>query len=263
MKFMRDSLASDGHPGIMKVRQHRYGSHRSQVGDLYLPTGAGPFPVAIVVHGGFWMAAYDRHLMDPVCVDLTDRGWAAWNIEYRRVGWRAGGRWPATGNDVVAATGHLNELVSQGSPLDLGRTVVIGHSAGGHLALWLATRSPVPVRTVFSQAGVCDLASARRLGLGDGAVAKLLGRGPGDEIDARLADASPAAQLPLGVPQVLLHGDLDEHVPLELAQDYTVRAAAAGDEVELVVLRGTGHFDHIQPGSEAWAAVIERLPGIP
>jgi acetyl esterase/lipase len=247
----------------MKVRQHRYGPHRSQVGDLYLPSlepADGPFPVAIVLHGGFWMAAYDRHLMDPVCVDLTDHGWAAWNVEYRRIGWRAGGGWPATGDDVIAATEHLNNLATQGSPLDLGRTVAIGHSAGGHLALWLATRSPVALANVFSQAGVCDLAAARRLGLGDGAVAKLLGRGPDDDTDSRLADASPAEQLPLGVPQVLVQGDRDEHVPLSLAQDYEVRASAAGDEVELVVLRGTGHFEHIQPQSEAWASVVERLP---
>ncbi|MDQ1402305.1 MAG: hypothetical protein QOG03_621 [Actinomycetota bacterium] len=244
---------------MMKVRQHRYGRHRSQVADLYLPKGDGPFPVAIVIHGGFWMAAYDRHLMDPICVDLVDRGWAAWNIEYRRVGWRAGGGWPATGDDVVAAAAHLQKLADDGLPLDLTTVVAVGHSAGGHLALHLASRSPVPLRRVFSQAGVCDLVAADGLGLGDGAVRRLLGHRPAD-VPELVADASPAEHLPLGVGQVLVHGEADEHVPLVLAQDYQVRAAAAGDEVELVALRGVGHFEHLQPGSSAWAAVVARLP---
>jgi pimeloyl-ACP methyl ester carboxylesterase len=115
------------------------------------------------------------------------------------------------------------------------------------------------LRRVFSQAGVCDLAAADRMGLGDGAVRRLLG---GDRAarPGRLADASPAERLPLGVEQVLVHGDLDEHVPLALAQDYAVRAAAAGDRVELVRLEGVGHFEHIQPASTAWAAVVDRLP---
>ena len=232
---------------VREVR--RYGEeHECQVGELFLPEAVGP-PVAVVVHGGFWKAAYDRHLGDALCADLVARGWAAWNVEYRRVG--DGGGWPETCLDVAAAIDSL-----AGLELDLSRVVAIGHSAGGHLALWAAGRMPAGVRVTHavSQAGVTDLAEAGRLNLGDGAVRRFT-RG---RADAYL-DGSPVARVPLGVPQLLVHGEDDDTVPIELSRCYARAARAAGDEVDLVEYAG-GHYEHLEPDSAAWRAVVAWLP---
>jgi acetyl esterase/lipase len=228
-----------------------YGSHRSQVAELFMPDGLAPAPVAVVIHGGFWRRRYHRHLMDDLCGDLTARGWAAANLEYRRLG--DGGGWPATFDDVGAGIDTLAAI----DGLDLSRVVALGHSAGGHLALWAAARRDGQVRITHavSQAGVADLAAASRLGLSGGAAEELVG--------GRLelfAKASPAELLPLGVPQLLVHGEDDELVPVSIARDYATAAREAGDEVDLVTLPGVAHFEHLDPASEAWRAVIEWLP---
>ena len=215
----------------------RYGSHPSQVAELFAPEGE-PRGVAVVIHGGFWRAAYDRHLMDELCRDLVARGWAAWNLEYRRLG--DGGGWPATFDDVEAGIRAI------GAP-----AVAIGHSAGGHLALWAAARGLVG--GAVSQSGVTDLAEAARLGLSRGVVRELL---PPDAY----ALASPAELLPLGVPQLLVHGEVDDIVPVELSRSYHAAAIAAGDAVDLVTLPGVGHFEHLDPSSDAWRAVTDWLP---
>jgi acetyl esterase/lipase len=194
-----------------------------------------------VIHGGFWRASYDRHLMDDLCRDLVERGWAAWNLEYRRLG--DGGGWPHTFEDVEAGIRHLkasNRVL-----------LAIGHSAGGHLALWAAAYGLVT--GAVSQAGVCDLAEAARLGLSRGVVHELL---PPEAY----AHASPAELLPLGVPQLLVHGEADDIVPVELSRSYHAAAVEAGDEVDLVTLPGVAHFEHLDPSSSAWRAVIDWLP---
>ena len=211
---------------------HRYGDDPAQVVELFAPAGE-PRGTAVVLHGGFWREAYDRHLMDDLCEDLAAAGWAAWNVEYRRLG--AGGGWPATFDDMTAAL----DLV--GSP-----AVTIGHSAGGHLALWAAGH-PNVTRAV-AQAGVVDLEEAIRLGLSRGAAGELLG-------DGDLAVCSPAARVPLGVPQLLVHGTRDAIVPASMSEAYAERARAAGDTVETAILRRVGHFEHLDPRSTAWAAV--------
>lgn len=246
-----------------------YGRRRSQVGELFLPEAGGPWPVAVVVHGGFWRAGYGRRLMDALCTDLAGRGWAAWNLEYRRLGLLAGGGWPATFLDVAAGIDHLGELAERDLSLDLSCVVAIGHSAGGHLALWAAARTRLPeaapggsprvrVTHAVSQAGVADLAEAARLGLGGGVVRRLLGGMPDKRLE-RYSVASPAELLPLGVPQLLVHGGRDGTVPAEMSRRYVERALGAGDPVELVVLSDDGHFEHLDPGSEAWGAVIRWL----
>jgi acetyl esterase/lipase len=236
----------------------RYGSHPSQVAELFSPDGA-PRGVAVVIHGGFWRAAYDRHLMDGLCRDLTARGWAAWNLEYRRLG--DGGGWPQTFEDVEAGIRHVqnasNRVLLAGDapgradPRASNRVLLaVGHSAGGHLALWAAARGLVS--HVVSQGGVTDLAQAARLGLSRGVVHELL---PPDAYPL----ASPAELLPLGVPQLLVHGEADDIVPAWLSRSYHAAAVEAGDEVHLVTLPGVGHFEHLDPSSTAWQAVVEWL----
>ena len=200
--------------------------------ELFAPEGE-PAGTAVVFHGGFWREAYDRHLMDDLCEDLAAAGWAAWNVEYRRLG--GGGGWPATFDDVTAAL----DLVD-------APCVTIGHSAGGHLALWAASHPNVS--RAVAQAGVSDLEEAVRLGLSRGVARELVG-------DAELAVCSPAARLPLGVPQLLVHGTKDAIVPAAMSEAYAERARAAGDTVDLAILRGVGHFEHLDPRSSAWAAV--------
>jgi acetyl esterase/lipase len=235
------------------VPVHAYGPDPQQVGELFLPS-ALPAPVAVVLHGGFWRDRYDRHLMDDLCVDLAARGWAAWNLEYRRLG--SGGGWPATFDDVAAGIDALAVLHG----VDLRTVVTIGHSAGGQLALWAASRRDARIRVTHAvaQAGVADLAAAHRLGLSETVVADLLGGSPGD-VPAAYGAASPAELLPLGVPQLLVHGVEDDVVPLSISRRYATAAASAGDAVELVELEGSGHFEHLDPKSTAWAAVTRVL----
>jgi acetyl esterase/lipase len=231
---------------------HDYGEKRSQFGELFLPGGDGPHPVAVVIHGGFWRAQYGRKLMRPLCEDLRARGWAAWNLEYRRLGRLSGGGWPRTFDDVAAGIDHLAEIPA---PLDLGRVVTIGHSAGGHLAAWAATRPQprVPVTGVVSQAGVVDLERAWEWRLSKGVVRRLLGGTPEERPD-RYAAASPAARLPLGVPALLTHGGRDEIVPPAMSEQF---ARAAG--CDLVLLPGEDHFGHLDPANALWKAVVEWL----
>jgi len=232
--------------------RHRYGGHRSQVAELSLPDGPGPHPVVVLVHGGCWRQRYDRHLMDALAADLAARGWAAWNVEYRRVGLRAGGGWPETGADVAAAIDHLAEL---DTPLDLARAAAVGHSAGGHLALWAAGRDDarVPLAALVGQAAISDLEAASTQGVCGGMVEQLVGGSP-KRMPERYRAASPARRLPLRVPALLVHGDRDDTVPVQMSRDF---AAAAG--CDLAELAGDGHYEHLEPGSRAWATVVEWL----
>jgi len=249
--------------------RHSYGPRRSQFGELWLPAAAGAAPVAVVVHGGFWGAAYGRRLMDGLAADLAARGWAAWNLEYRRIGLVGGGGWPATFEDVAAGIDALAGLASS-RPLDLRRVVAVGHSAGGHLGLWAAARPGLPegapgagpvvaVTGVVALAGVCDLAAAARDGVGGSAVARLLGGRP-DRVPERYALASPIERLPLGVPQLLVHGRDDAVVPADQSRRYASAARAAGDRCDLLEPTGVDHFAPIDPRSPTWRATVERMP---
>jgi dipeptidyl aminopeptidase/acylaminoacyl peptidase len=216
------------------------------MGELWLPHGGGPHPVAVLIHGGFWRARYGRDLEHALARDLMARGWAAWNVEYRRLG--DGGGWPHTFDDVAAAIEAL--------PVDAPRVVAIGHSAGGQLAAWAATR--VPLDGVVSQAGALDLHELFRLGTSDHVVRSLLGGAP-DEVPERYDAASPARRLPLGVPTLLVHGALDGDVPPHVSREFAAAARAAGDECTLVEVEDEGHYEHLEPGSRCWEAVVEWL----
>jgi len=230
----------------------RYGDHADQVADLRVPSRAGPHPVAVLLHGGFWREPYRRDRMDPLAEDLTARGWATWNLEYRRVG--GAGGWPATLDDV--ATG-ITALADQ--PVDLARLLLIGHSAGGHLALWAASRAPAAL--VVSLGGVSDLEEAAELGLGDGAAQELLGGTPA-EVPERYAAASPARLLPLRAPLLLVHGDADDRVPVATARRFSALATAAGTPCELLELPGVDHFAVIDPAASPWAATLAALANL-
>lgn len=238
-----------------------YGDDPSQFGELSLPPGT-PRGVVVVVHGGFWKAAYDLSLGRPLAASLVEQGWAAWNLEYRRVGPAGsggGGGAPETFDDVAAGIDKLADL-----DLVLSRVVTLGHSAGGHLAAWAASRGRferwaggVDVTAVISQAGVLDLRAAYDEGLGGGAVEAFLGHPPGPADDP----ADPTRQLPLDVPLWCVHGRADDIVPIRQSEQYVERATAAGARAELVAVEGD-HFTVIDPGSDAWTrtlAVLDRL----
>lgn len=251
-----------------------YGDHPQQYGELRLPTGDGPFPVAVLLHGGCWLVPYDLGHLAGLAAALTDLGVATWSVTYRRVG-DDGGGFPGTFLDVAAGFEHLGRLALD-FPVDPERAVVMGHSAGGHLALWLAgrhrlkddspifTRPSLHPRGVVALAPIGDLAAAAGRVCGD-AVSGLLGGDPA-ELPERLAAASPLALLPLGVPQYLILGELDSVVPGSLGSAWVEAAAGAGDHVAAVTVPGVGHYELVVPGSRAWpavrAAVVELL-GLP
>lgn len=246
-----------------------YGVEPLRFGDLYLPDSDGPRPVVILIHGGFWRARYDLSLMHRLAQNLAQQGIAAWNIEYRRVG-DTGGGWPGTLLDVAIATDYLHTLDPM-YQLDMNRVVAVGHSAGGQLAFWLAARSrlphnsplaytttPLPLTGAISLAGAVDLHQTWQLDLGSGAAAEFLGGSP-DDLPERYATASPAELLPFHVPQVLIHGDRDDRVPIVVSQDYAKKALSAGDPVKLLELPEADHFVLIDPNSDAWAICVEQI----
>ena len=238
--------------------RHRYGEHFHQFADLYMPRDAeGPSAVAVVLHPGFWREEYTLETSEDLARDLSQRGWAAWNVEYRRVGEVSGGGYPATLEDVAAAIDFLQTL---DEPLDLARVVTVGQSAGGQLALWAARREApaVPLAGAVSQAGIPDLREADRLGIGDGAARAFMG-GSASEIPDRYADASPIEKVPLGVPQLLLHGEADDVVPPSLSVAYAEAAREAGDDVDLVLRHGDDHSVHLDPSGGAWGEVVRWL----
>ncbi|MEK2476596.1 alpha/beta hydrolase family protein [Streptomyces noursei] len=230
-----------------------YGPHPDQVVDLY-GRWPGTGPLVVLLHGGFWRAAYDRRHLSPCAAELARRGLPVALAEYRRVG--AGGGAPQTFQDVTAAvaTATAAGAAPGGPPREL---VLVGHSAGGHLAL-LAAAHPGPVTRVVAVAPVADLARAHELGLSGGAVAELLGAGPG--FAGRLADADPVRHPPAGVPVTLLHGTADPDVPPDLSRRY---AAAHPAATALRELPGTGHYAPLTPGTDAFRTLLGLLCGGP
>jgi acetyl esterase/lipase len=231
---------------------HRYGQGSEQRADLMLPAGEGPYPVAVLLHGGFWRAGFTHKVMDGLAADLTRRGWATWNVEYRRGG--SGGGVPRTLQDVRAA---IDALAGLDAPLDRARILSIGHSAGGQLALAAAGS----VTAVVSLAGVCDLVTAERESIGDGAVHEFMAGEPAERPEAYAA-ADPIGLLPTGRPVLLAHGDADDRVPIAQSRGYARAARAAGDRCELLELAGVDHFAVIDPRTPAWDTIADRLEAL-
>jgi acetyl esterase/lipase len=238
-----------------------YGTHVEQVADLRVPDGPGRHPVVVLLHGGGWKDLWRRDIMEGLAVDLAGQGIASWNLEFRRVG-PSGGGWPMTFDDVSAGVDALHH---HADVLDLDRVAIVGHSAGGPLALVEAARSRRTgkdgLRLAVSIAGVVDLIEASRRGLvgGETIVHRLLGGSPA-EVPDRYRAVSPRELLPLGVPQLLIQGLLD-YIPdlVDLNRLYLAAARAAGDEVELVEFPDVDHLGPIDPRNPAWATVRERL----
>ena len=240
---------------------YRYGAAPDQVGELWRPDGAAAGTV-VVIHGGFWRARYDLSLGRPLAADLAARGYAAWNLEYRRA--LAGGGWPGTFADVAAGIDLLAKL-----PVDASRVVAVGHSAGGHLAAWAAGRGKLPpgapgagpavaVTGVISQAGVLALADCARERVGGTAAVDLMSGGP-DELPEEYRLADPIAAVPLDVPVLCLHSRGDGNVPYSYSERYVAAATAADGRATVTETHGD-HFTLIDPASPDWAVAIAALP---
>lgn len=238
----------------------RYGSDPSQFAELSRPIGASK-GVVVVIHGGFWRAGYDLSLGRPLVASLIEQGWTAYNLEYRRVG--NGGGWPQTFDDVAAGIDALATV----KDVHLSKVITLGHSAGGHLAVWAAGRRKlagtswdhpaVPVTAAISQAGVLNLAGAVTEDLGRGATQAFMG----GSVDDRYEQADPTAQIPLDVPVRCVHGSADDTVPLSQSIGYVEQARAAGADAELAEVEGD-HFVVIDPTSKAWARTLKILESL-
>ena len=248
----------------------KYGDGTHQFGELRMPKGNGPFPVFVVIHGGCWQNAFDYTYITRLAAWLTERGVATWTIEYRRLG-DDGGGWPGTFLDVANAADKLRQIASK-APVDLERVYTTGHSAGGQLALWLASRAklpagnelfvkdPLPVRGVLGLAAITDLARYR---IGPpkschSSVEPLLGGTP-EEVGERYAATSPIERLPLGVPQVFIQGEKDPIVAAASVRSYVAAAKESGDAPVLLPLNSLGHFETSVPLPSTEAALSEAL----
>lgn len=237
-----------------------YGPHPDQVADLRRPTGAGPPErLVIVVHGGFWRAEYDRRHTAPLATALAGLGYPVAQVEYRRTG-QPGGGWPRTMADVLTGVSELPRLTAEAFPgaVAAGPPILIGHSAGGQLALYAAATRPAVVGGVLALAPVANLAEAYRLDLDTGAVAALLGGGP-TEVPDRYAACDPRSLPPPTSRTVVMHGTLDEQVPVTMSREFVTAGHAAGGNIQLLELAKCEHFGLIDPESPAWPEVVLAL----
>jgi acetyl esterase/lipase len=260
-----------------------YGPGAYQFGDLRLPVSAakGAVPLVVFLHGGWWQSAYDLTYAGHLCAALKQVGVATWSIEYRRVGFTGGG-WPTTFQDVAAGFDYVATL-AKSYPVDLNRVIAMGHSAGGHLAFWLAGRhhvaetsvihEPQPkvaLRGLIALAGVvdlrltCDLSGYFTFAHDKHEVYGLMGGGPIDLPD-RYRAGNPGDLLPLSVPQILIQGSEDGQIPPELPGRWVEMARRQGDRVKVMMIPSADHFDVVDPESKAWAtvqaAVLSMLRG--
>ena len=248
-----------------------YGSDPLQVGDLWLPAipASRPIPVVLMVHGGCWQTDIaDRSIMDWIAADLAARGIAVWNIDYRGVD-RPGGGYPGTFADVAAAVDHLRRI-GPAHGLATDRIVALGHSAGGHLALWAAARpglpvgsalaggDPLPIAAVIATGALPDIQAALALennSCTQSAMPALTGTATAARPDV-FADTSIPGLLPLGTRQFLINADRDRIAPMSLAASYASQAAEKQETVERISIAGEGHVELIAPGTRAWDATV-------
>jgi len=253
-------------PAAQAGSRSHYGPGARQFGDLRLPATGKSHPVVVILHGGCWQSAFNLDYIAPLADSLSQAGFATWNLEYRGIGDEGGG-WPGTFDDVVAGIEHLRTL-ARSHPIDLDRVVLVGHSAGGHLALWAADRGgtdstlpsvTLPVRGVVTLAGIADLrAYAEGEGSCNQAVVPLMG-GDAATRPERYAAASPSELLPAGVPMRMLVGAVDPIVPPTHAEAFAEQARKSGDEVEVSMINGAGHFDLVMPRGASHERLVEAI----
>jgi acetyl esterase/lipase len=245
----------------------RYGDDQSQVAELLLPDAFGPYPVVVLIHGGWWQPGWDRRGVRELARDIVREGYATWNLEYRLVG-EPGGGWPGTFEDIAAGVDTLAEKAGDFN-FDLTRVIFLGHSAGGQLALWAASRSTfeagfvgadpaVSPTTVISLAGVCDLVTGAEENLGNGAIPQLMGGMP-DEVPLSYLSASPIDLDPGPSRHLLVHSVGDEIVPVSQSRSYVEVATSRGADVEYIELPDDDHFSVLDTETEAWEALLDRL----
>lgn len=262
---MQEELTRRGFAGPV-AEPLAYGPHPLQYGELRLPEGDGPFPLALVVHGGCWLSIAELDYMRPLADALNRAGWATWSLEFRRID-QDGGAWPGILEDVAAGADFARTLAER-HPLDLDRVVSIGHSSGGHLALWLAGRDalptddlagphlqrvePLPLAGAIGLAAIADLEDfTQYTRCGETIVPDLLGTDLASA-DARMAVTDPATMPPTAVPQLLVMGALDAIVPPAHAKAYRVKAEQEGRNVSVVTIEGAGHFELVAPWTAPW-----------
>jgi len=242
-----------------------YGDHPEQVADVWLPPGAGPAPLVLLIHGGFWRQAYDRSHLAPLASALAPAGFVVATVEFRRTG--GAGGWPATFDDIAAAVADLPAAIAARLPSRPTGLVLSGHSAGGQLALWAAARPRPAVDGatldglgVVALAPVADLRGAYERDLGGGAVADLLGGAPA-QVPERYHAADPMSLVPLGCAVSVVHGTRDTIVPLALSERFVAAARSTGDEAVLHA-PDVDHFDVIDPESSVWPVILRSFAEI-
>jgi acetyl esterase/lipase len=260
----------------MRQARHRadetvhYGPEPSQVAELFLPKSKGPHPVVVLLHGGCFLKAYEGFPQtSALAADLAGRGYAVWNVEYRKLG-EAGAGYPGTFQDVATAIDRLRTEAPK-HELDLRRVVAIGHSAGGHLALWAASRGRLPAASPLRAADPLRIGAVISLaGIGDlKAQGKVFALPCGDDTIDRLvdtahrqnpfADTSPAELLPTGARVVMVHGVFDAVMPPHTGREYAQKVRKAGDGAEVVIIPGAAHFDLVIPTTPAWKEIVAIL----
>ncbi|MEM1123714.1 MAG: alpha/beta hydrolase [Bacteroidota bacterium] len=246
-----------------------YGDEELQFGELRTPLSNDTFPLVIFIHGGCWLSDYGLDYLSAASGDLVKEGYAVWTPEYRRVGDEGGG-YPNTFKDVQASINYARTLADI-YPLDLEKVVIMGHSAGGHLALWLATQQnlskssrlydekPLPVKGILSLAGITDLKAYDAVGNScSSAVSKLLKANQAG-LDARFYKCSPINLLPSNIPMTLIQGAQDTIVSTEQGNAFAAQAQKEGDQVKVLTVEKAGHFDMVSPHSAAWGVIKVEL----
>lgn len=245
-----------------RTQHHSYGSDPSQFGDLHLPAAQRRPGTVVLMHGGWWGPKYGADNLDQAAADLADRGWVVWNIEYRRL--ELSGGYPATLQDAADAIDYLATL----EEVNTERVVAVGHSAGGHLATWAASRSKlasgapgagpvVEIAGVISLAGVLDLRAAAREKIGNAAAIDLMGGDP-NEHPERYAVADPLSQVPIPASVRCMHARADDRVPFAQSVTYVKEAQRAGQDAQLLEVNGS-HFSIADVTSPTWPTLVKTL----